>query len=555
MAKTRDEMICSGVKYESDDHILSAKRSVDDIIHQLRLAGGSFEDNSKTLLKNKNPAIETLNQLFELLSNQLKDHDFLHHPHYDCLFNLCFGEGTRFNDWLDEQKVGITKPIRKQIDTIKQAIIPQDIQASSVLQSITVSDEERPISEILNQIVSDYVNLTHSIATTTLFLQRMLNSSNIVSKYKSEIEKFLADLDALKNKLIFLNIEETLKRENNISDVIAALKTFYKDVNYQSTMQFLWDLQEQTTTRFKPLVKEILSNSIKFKFHLGTESPNEFMEYLDTALDKVIKHPLQFKDSDTLGPLNSTHEQYERVHQGQLFVKQFIWDATKDAKPSDVQKITKQTCFSLLFDMDAEINKDSKIIKNDPDFKAGYIEQLLIYLDPTLFSRDINKAFRSQCVPIFLGKETKFGATNHEQFSGADLSGSNSAFIMDVLAAISPVKTQDAYTSEFTVNQKLNAYLNLMRAIDNGSLSFSDAPPLEQKRMIAKRVMHYMVEHNLPKEGRTLEEIEARIQSPVTDRFIKKTSKFFGSVSGEPSIQKLFREYQPKGSAIIKLDK
>jgi hypothetical protein len=381
-----------------------------------------------------------------------------------------------------------------------------------------------------------------------LFLERIIDSSNVDGKYKPEIVKFLTDLNSLKDKLQSLNFEEILKNKGSIQEVVTALETFYKDHNYKSTMQFLWDLRDQFNMQFKPLVEQVLEDSPKFNFHLGTESPNNFLNFLDRPLDAVLSHPQRFKEPQALASLNAIHEQYEQVHQGELYAKYLIRAATQGVKPADIPKTIRQTCFKLLFDMDAEINTDNKTVRANQDYRAGYMEQLLIDLAPELFSRNLNSSFGSKCAPIFLGQENKFGATNNEQFSGADLSKAGASLAWKLLAAISPIQESKGHLAGFTIQQKLETYLALMQAIDSGEFSLSNDSPLEQKRMIAERVMHYMQKYNLPKAGnKTIEEIESLIQSSAAEKAAKKISGFFADKSGEPkTIQKKFREYNDR---------
>jgi hypothetical protein len=271
---------------------------------------------------------------------------------------------------------------------------------------------------------------------------------------------------------------------------------------------------------------------------------------MDTQFDAFAKHGQSFKTQEPLKSLANIHQQYQDVLDGQKYIDSIVWTAIQDKKSGDIPKTIQQTCLDLLIHLDAETNKDGEIVTQKPDFRAGCIEQLLIYLDPKLFSRDINMAFRSGILEMYMGQEVKFGSVNNEQFCGKELL-EHGSMISKVLAAISPVTTikphLEAPETTFTVNDKLEAYLAVMKAIDDGKLSLSDKmTPLEQKRMLAERVMFYMKKENLPKKGNSvIEEIESLIQSSAAEKAAKKIAGFFADKSEQKTIQRQFREYEP----------
>jgi hypothetical protein len=205
-----------------------------------------------------------------------------------------------------------------------------------------------------------------------------------------------------------------------------------------------------------------------------------------------------------------------------------------------------------LLNMDTEVPSPSALKILTAAERSGRIEEMLRILNPDRCSRTPNDAFfMKEVAPISLGSSRHYGGVNPQEFLGKDLLQlASKDLLFSIFAAIAPTGTiGKTSTFEFTPTDKIQAYANLIRAIDEGKLRISTGSTLDQKRFLAERVLYLMSRHKIPKDNVYFEEISNLIGSGsgekmgkvLRDVFVKKGVQ----TTQNKTIQKLFREYDP----------
>ncbi len=500
--------------YAIEDQILASKASIDTIIMSLRNKTGIGQEFVNN--ENKPAEINAITQQFLNLKNSVDTLPLT--AENACVANLlqiAFGQGTRFDTWLDEQKRSAAGNL-----ITAESNLRAHCQAISNLAQLAITDPAQALVHAESTQI-------HALATAILFLQRMSESQNFPQRDKASVTDFTEKLSQIRQRLIALNPESM----HDLDSITA----FYTAPEYHACQQALVDLEHTYRSTLFALIDKA-EQSKKFHWHLGATS-----ETLVHALDGLYaKHAKQVTELIEQTPgtatLMSERKQQHDYFLGQRAMRKLIEQAVPEKMSllsGDQQAKRAALAVQLIAHFDDDLPLLPETIKNNPFFEAGCFEELLLTARPNVFSRDASNG------------ELLIADNDFRDALATNASHPPQEKCDPLCQLLYCIKLSTA-KEEWTAERKIEAYGKLINLIKTGQLKVSGSDDnLTQAREMAEKCLWLAVKTHktdLPQ----LKTIYAHIESGAMTKALKAITKLGKDASFElledQTIQRLFRD-------------